>query len=68
MRMRTVREAHKELRANDPKSGLGLTTLYRLVAEGTIPSVRVGKKNLIDLDRLEGYLSGNAAVSGSECH
>lgn len=62
MRMRTVREAHKELRAADPKCGLGLTGLYRMVADGTIPSVRVGQKYLLDLDYLEGYLSGKPAL------
>lgn len=64
MRMRTIREAHKDLKASDPNSGLGLTTLYRLVSEGTIPSVRVGKKYLIDLDKLEDYLKGGPAPAG----
>lgn len=58
MRMRTVREAHKELRAADPKCGLGLTGLYKLVSDGVVPSVRVGQKYLLDLDYLEDYLSG----------
>lgn len=58
MKMRTVREAHKELKAADPNSGIGLSGLYRLVSEGTIPSTRIGKKILIDMDKLEGYLSG----------
>ena len=60
MRMRTVREAHKELKAADPNSGIGLTGLYRLVSEGMIPSTRIGKKILIDMDKLEVYLSGTA--------
>lgn len=64
MRMRTIREAHKELKASDPNSALGLTTLYRLVSEGTIPSVPVGKKYLIDLDKLEEYLMGSPAPAG----
>ena len=58
MRMRTVREAHKELRAADPKCSLGLSGLYKMVSEGTVPSVRVGQKYLLDLDTLEDYLSG----------
>ena len=58
MRMRTIREAHKELRATDPKSNLGLSALYRLVSEGVIPSTRVGKRYLIDLDRLSDFLNG----------
>lgn len=56
--MRTIREAHREIKALDPRSGLGLSTLYRLVSDGTVPSVRVGTKYLIDLDKLETYLNG----------
>lgn len=64
MRMRTIREAHKEIKVNDPGSGIGLTTLYRLVSDGTIPSVRVGTKYLIDLDKLEDYFNGDPAPAG----
>lgn len=61
MRMRTIREAHRELRAADPRCSLGLAALYSLVEAGAIPSVRAGKNRvLIDMDRLEAYLSGEA--------
>ena len=62
MRMRTVRESHKELRTADPKCALGLSGLYKLVSEGSIPSVRVGQKYLLDLDYLEAYLSGKVSA------
>ena len=55
--MRSIREAHKEIKATDPQSGIGLAALYRLVDEGIIPCVPVGKKYLIDMDRLEEYLT-----------
>lgn len=59
MRMRTIREAHRALRENDPECALGLAALYAIVADGAIPSVRAGKNRvLIDLDKLEAYLSG----------
>ena len=58
MRIRSIREAHKEIKAADPNSAIGLTTLYRLVEEGVIPHRKVGQKYLIDLDKLEQYLSG----------
>lgn len=64
MRMRSVREAYKELKAADPDTGIGLRTLYRLVADGTIPSRPMGRKYLIDLDRLEEYLGGQTAKGG----
>jgi len=61
--MRTIRGAHKEIRTADPNSAVGLTTLYRLVADGVIPSVPVGKgKIMIDMDLLEDYLSGKASA------
>lgn len=62
MRMRTIREAHRELRQEDPQCSLGLAALYGLVEVGAIPSVRTGKNRmLIDLDRLVSYLSGEEA-------
>ena len=61
MRMRTIREAHRALKAADPGCSLGLAALYSLVEAGAIPSVKSGKNRvLIDLDRLEAYLSGEA--------
>lgn len=66
MRIRTIREAHKELRAADPRCGLGISALYRMVKDGMIPSSRVGVKYLIDLDCLEDYLSqGGSDVRGA---
>lgn len=63
MRMRTIREAHRELRAADPGCSLGLLALYGIVEAGAIPSVRTGKNRiLIDMDRLEAYLSGEAGA------
>lgn len=63
MRMRTVRTAHRELKEADPNCAVGLTTLYRLVSEGVIPSVPVGRgKILIDMDTLENFLSGKASA------
>lgn len=62
MRMRTIREAHRELRTEDPRCSLGLAALHDLVEAGAIPSVRAGKNRvLIDLDRLVSYLSGEEA-------
>ena len=58
MKLRSVGEAYRELKAADPKCSLGRSALYKLIADGIIPSVRVGKKYLIDLDYLEAYLCG----------
>lgn len=67
MRIRTVRGAYAELKAADPQSAIGLTTLYRLVSEGVIPSTPLGKgKIMIDMDKLETYLFGKQDVNAQQ--
>lgn len=53
MRMRTIDQAYAELRAADPHCALAKTALRRMVVSGRIPSIRVGPKYLLDIDRLE---------------
>ena len=57
MRLRTLEQAHAELLAVDPSCALARTALRRMVIAGQIPSVRVGAKYLVDIDRLPEYLS-----------
>lgn len=56
MRMRTIDQTYAELLATDPHCALARTALRRMVVSGRIPSVRVGPKYLLDIDRLEEYL------------
>ena len=56
MRLRTLEQAHAELLAADPSCALARTALRRMVIAGQIPSVRVGAKYLVDIDRLPEYL------------
>ena len=56
MRLRTLEQAHAELLAADPSCALARTALRRMVIAGQIPSVRVGTKYLVDIDRLPEYL------------
>ena len=56
MRLRTLEQAHAELLAVDPNCALARTALRRMVITGQIPSVRVGAKYLVDIDRLQEYL------------
>lgn len=57
MRMRTLPEAIKILKEQDPETALTLTALRRKVKRGEIPAVMVGVKSLIDVDRLGEYLA-----------
>lgn len=56
MRLRTLEQAHAELLSADPNCALAKTALRRIVIAGQIPSVRVGAKYLVDIDRLPEYL------------
>ena len=60
MRMRTLEQAIACLREADPGTALTLCALRRMVTSGEVPSVRVGMKYLIDLDRLEAALFGES--------
>lgn len=60
-RMRGIDAAHAALLAEDPECELTKTALRRLVVSGEVPSVRVGSKYLVDLDRLEDYLTNPPA-------
>ena len=55
-RMRTAPEAIKEIQEIDPKSGLTLNALRRMMKTGEIPVVYVNTKRLVNLDLLIEYL------------
>lgn len=55
-RMRTIKEAYKEIKEKDKDTALTVTGLRRLVNEGTIPCVLIGNKTLIAMENLEEFL------------
>lgn len=57
-RMRTIPKAVEELRAKDAGSCLTVTALRRWVKRGDIPSTKIGKTFLINMDMLEKHLEG----------
>lgn len=56
MRLRTIDQTAAWLRKCDPDTQLTKTALRRMVSTGQLPSVQVGTKYLLDLDRLEADL------------
>lgn len=54
---RTINQAYECLKELDADTAITLHALRKLVVSGQIPSMRVGKKYLIDFDVLSGYLS-----------
>lgn len=59
-RMRTAPGALAIIQQEDPGTDVTLHYLRRLIKTGAIPSVPVGKKKLINVDKLIDYLKGEA--------
>ena len=59
---RTISEAAAWFKAQDPETALTETAIRRLVRSGEVPSVRVGRKYLVNLEALESYLSGSVSI------
>ena len=62
MRMRTQAQALAAIKAEDPETNLTAWALRQMVLTGVVPSVQVGRKRLIDLDRLSEYLTPTAGA------
>lgn len=54
-RMRTIEETIIWIHENDPESAITKTALRRLVVSGQIPSIRLGAKYLLDLDKVTAF-------------
>lgn len=55
-RIRTIQEAHELLKRDDPETRITVHMLRRLIADGTIPSIRSGRAIYLNYDVLEEYL------------
>ena len=62
MRMRTQTQVLAAIKADDPETNLTAWALRQMVLTGVVPSVQVGRKRLIDLDRLPEYLTPTPAA------
>ena len=56
---RTIQQAYECIKALDAETAITLHALRQLVVSRQIPSVRVGKKYLIDMDVLSGFFSAS---------
>ena len=56
-RMRTAPEAYKLIKEADPETAVTLHYIRTIVRTGAFPCVAVGRKKLINVDRLMEYLS-----------
>lgn len=56
MRIRTIKNAYREIREQDPNTCITEWFLRQLITGGAIPSIRAGTKWLVDLDVIEEYM------------
>lgn len=61
VRTRTIKEAVAYFHESDPQTSLTENAIRTLLRSGAVPSIRVGKKYLVSLEALEGYLTGEIA-------
>lgn len=69
-RIRGIKEAITELKASDPETALTEKGLRRLIVTGKIPTVKLGRKYLINMEVLIDYLydgTGGADLPVSNC-
>ena len=57
IKLRTIPQAFKEIRAKDPDTAMTVSLLRRLVSSGKIPSVPNGKHPLVNISVVEKYMS-----------
>ncbi len=56
-KMRLLSEAYNELKKDDPDTALTMNALRCLVKSGKIQSVQVGRKRLVNYEKLLEYLA-----------
>ena len=57
-RLRTAEGALEIIKAEDPDTAVTLRPVRRLIATGAGPPVPVGRKKLVNVDKLLAYLEG----------
>ena len=62
---RTINQAYECIKALDADTAITQHALRQLVVSGQMPSMRVGKKYLIDLDALSGLLRAQVSQEHS---
>lgn len=59
--LRTLPKAYDYYKTKDPDTALSKNYFRTLVKTGAIPSVKLGKNFLIDVETLEGYINAQFA-------
>lgn len=61
-RIRTLPKAVEECKAKDPHTCVTLNALRQWVRQGLVPSTKAGKNFLVDMDKLEAFLSNGCVA------
>ena len=65
IRYRLLREAHEEILAQDPNSGISRNYLRKIFLAEVVPTIRVGNRRLVNFDALLDFLN-NGGVAEQE--
>lgn len=65
-RMRTIKEAHQELKQLDPNTAVTEYYIKQLVLSGRVPFVTAGRKRLLNFDALLSFLENPAPCINTE--
>lgn len=66
-RMRTLDAAFEYVKQCDPETSLTKYALRQAVVSGALPTVKAGKKYLINLQVLEDWMQGGSPAQEEEC-
>lgn len=65
-RMRLVKDAYEQLRKDDPDTNITMYALRTIVKSGVVPTVKLGRKTLVNYDSLlEFFRNGDDVKSQS---
>jgi len=56
-RVRTLKEAYNTIKAEDAGTSISYTLIRRLVLSKKVPTMKSGKKHLVDVDALIKYIN-----------
>lgn len=59
-RLRTINEAVRFLKEQDPETSLTPYFIRRMIVDGQVPTVMAGKKYLVDIDALLDYFENQS--------
>lgn len=66
--MRGIKQAVEEIRTSDPDTALTEKALRRMIINGEIPHVTIGRKYLVNLNTLYKYLNDGTATEQPQAH